>query len=148
MDISPLLWISKYVKSDGRNNKPLPGDLSYGGRLRRHGPCGITSSPVTGPNVSQSLPGSLMRLEIGEKSKLDENNAPAFLPELAQAGPQHCLALLRNLLGNGLIYSLNIDYTLSLPGTVLGAEERVINKINIISVFMGLKSNEGNIPDQ
>lgn len=54
-----------------------------------------------------------MQLEIGEKSKLDENNAPAFLPELAQAGPQHCLALLRNLLGNGLIYSLNIDYTLS-----------------------------------
>lgn len=140
-----------YVRNDGRNNKPLPGDLSYGGWLRRHSPCNIASSPVTGPNVSQSLlnvPGSFMRLEIGKKAKLDENNAPAFLPELAQADPQHCLVLFRNLLGNGLIYSLNIDYTLSLPGTVLGAEERVINKINIISVFMGLKSNEGNIPSQ
>lgn len=87
-------------------------------------------------------------MEIEKESKLDGNNAPVFLPELAQAGPQHCLALLRNLLGNGLIYSLNIDYILSLPGTVLGVEEPVINKINIISVFTGLKSNEGSIPSQ
>lgn len=87
-------------------------------------------------------------METEKESKLDENNAPVFLPELAQAGPQPCLALLRNLLGNGLIDSLTIDYILSLPGTVLGAEERVINKINIISVFTGLKSNEASIPNQ
>lgn len=62
MAISLLLWLSVYVRSDGHSNKPLPGDLSDGGRLRRHSPCGITSSPVTGPNVNQSLlnvPGSL-----------------------------------------------------------------------------------------
>lgn len=90
--ISPLLWISVYVRSDGQSNKPPPGDLSYGGWLRRHGPCGITSSPVTGPNVNQSLlnvSGSLTWVEIEKESKLDENNASVFLPELAQAGPQH-----------------------------------------------------------